>query len=107
MSDDNVDVIVQPIVVEIAPGDSPKIDLIGQTSQIDLVGQSGPTVEIINRSIHIDVHGTGVAGPPGPGAQPELYDSNIPNPPGAPATYLRFERDGDGDVQAIYLGTAT
>lgn len=34
----------------------------------------------------------------------ELYDDN--NIPGAPPLpYLRFERDGDGDVQRIYLGT--
>lgn len=51
-----------------------------------------------------------VPGPPGPGGGggvAELYDTNTPNPPGAPFPYLRFERDIDGDVQAVYLGTAT
>lgn len=34
----------------------------------------------------------------------ELYDSlNIP--PAPPLPYLRFERDIDGDVQFIYIGT--
>ena len=35
----------------------------------------------------------------------ELIDSPVP-PVEGPMTYLRFERDVDGDVQAIYLGTA-
>lgn len=34
----------------------------------------------------------------------ELFDQATV-PLDAPATYLRFERDVDGDVQAIYLGT--
>lgn len=34
----------------------------------------------------------------------ELYDSDT-EPVAPPATYLRFERDIDGDVQTIYLGT--
>lgn len=34
----------------------------------------------------------------------ELYDdTNVPADP--PLPYLRFERDGDGDIQTIYLGT--
>lgn len=50
---------------------------------------------------------TGPQGPPGGGGGlVELYDTNTPNPPGAPFPYLRFERDLDGDVQAVYLGTA-
>ena len=43
-------------------------------------------------------------GPPG-GDVIELYDSNTP-PTSPPSTYLRFERDSDGDVVAIHLGTA-
>lgn len=35
----------------------------------------------------------------------ELIDSPVP-PVEGPMTYLRFERDENGDVQAIYLGTA-
>ncbi len=34
----------------------------------------------------------------------ELIDAPAA-PSDAPETYLRFERDGDGDVQAIYIGT--
>lgn len=36
----------------------------------------------------------------------ELFDL-ITAPTDAPDTYLRFVRDGDGDVQRIYLGTVT
>lgn len=49
---------------------------------------------------------TGPAGTPGTGVR-ELYDSTTPDPVGAPFPYLRFARDIDGDVQTIYLGTAT
>lgn len=38
------------------------------------------------------------------GGAPELVDAATA-PADPPATYLRFERDLDGDVQAIYLGT--
>ena len=48
----------------------------------------------------------GPPGPPGPGGDQELFDRTSP-PPTPPDTYLRFERDIDGDVQAIYLGTVT
>jgi hypothetical protein len=78
------------------------------------------TIEVIDTSIdvvEIDpdtdallvvIGATGPAGPPGPGGGvAELYDTNTPNPPGAPFPYLRFERDIDGDVQAVYLGTST
>lgn len=47
-----------------------------------------------------------VAGPAGPPGPTELFDSLTP-PTTALDVYLRFERDLDGDVQAIYLGTAT
>lgn len=47
----------------------------------------------------------GAPGAPGADGPTELYDSAaVPVSP--PATYLRFSRDVDGDVQAIYLGTA-
>ena len=42
----------------------------------------------------------------GGSSAPELYDQNtVPASPSFP--YLRFERDGAGDVQRILLGTAT
>lgn len=45
----------------------------------------------------------GPAGPPGP---QQIYDS--PTPPVSPVLpYLRVERDVDGDIQAIYIGTET
>lgn len=49
---------------------------------------------------------SGPTGPPGSPDPVELYDSNTP--PVSPAfPYLRFARDMAGDVQTIYLGTAT
>lgn len=74
-----------------------------------VVVKDGPRILVVGDRIivrHPGLQGpAGDRGPAGVGI-PELYDSNIP--PVMPTfPYLRFERDGDGDVQAIYLGTAT
>lgn len=69
-----------------------------------------PTVEFIQYETDPDIILVPVEGPRGPqgiaGDSVELFDSTSP-PPSPPDTYLRFERDIDGDVQTIYLGTVT
>lgn len=41
---------------------------------------------------------------PSPSERHELFDQDTP-PTSFPLPYLRFERDLDGDIQTIYLGT--
>lgn len=84
---------VDPVVIEVDPA---SIEIIVEPTEI--------LVTVEPAEIVIDIAPQGVPGPLGPA---ELYDSSTANPVGAPATYLRFERDIDGDTQAIYLGTAT
>lgn len=63
------------------------------------------TVDVtVAEPIEINVAAQGVPGPIGPSGPTELYDSDTP-PVFPSTTYLRFERDVDGDVQTIYLGT--
>lgn len=71
------------------------------------IGPLVANVEIVSGELIVTLlDGTVInAGSVGSEPSPELYDSATP-PVGAPSTYLRFERDVDGDVQNIYLGTA-
>lgn len=58
--------------------------------------------------VAMDLRTVPVPPPPVPPAPPELVDSATPPLAlTAASVYLRFERDLDGDVQRIYLGTET
>ncbi len=52
---------------------------------------------------------TGSIGPTGPAGvgEIEIWDQATPPPLLSHMPYIRFERDIDGDVQYIYLGTAS
>jgi len=70
---------------------------------IEVLGAETAPIDLTINEPEIVVIGVGEQGPPGVG-NPELYDSSTP--PSSPTyPYLRFERDVDGDVQTVYLGT--
>lgn len=89
MSDLSVNTSAQQIVVEVADG---YMEVRSSSPIVEISPAEPDTFELLG--------GYPTRGPV------ELYDSNTP--PADPVyPYLRFERDVDGDVQAIYLGTAS
>lgn len=108
LGETSVDVQVTPGIIDLQVTSGP-VDIEVSGNLIDVAVTPPPTIdiEVTPSMVEIDVAPMGVPGgpgPAGPGGGQELFDSATPplNPPG---TYLRFERDVDGDVQAIYLGT--
>lgn len=95
VTSDPVEVVIDPTLVEVV--------IEAPATEITLAPEV--TDVVINPSLtELVVSPLGMQGPPGP---TELVDALVPPIPGnVSATYLRFERDDDGDVQAIYLGTA-
>lgn len=91
------DAIEQVIIVEVLDPSRTVVEIKGRTEVIEVVD-----------NLRVEVVG-GVPGPPGgggSGGSVELYDSNTP-PVSPTYPYLRVVRDGAGDPQTIYLGTAT
>ena len=75
---------------------------------------SDPSIEVSLHELSVDaamedlvveVQYAGARGPAGDSVS-ELFDSATP-PLSPPFPYVRFERDVDGDVQSIVLGTVT
>lgn len=103
MSDQTATIIVEPRTITLHgtpsdpdvtititdPGDHV---LLQQSATIRATGSRGPK---------------GDKGDTGPGGAIELFDSVTPPVSPGSYPYLRFERDLDGDVQYIYLGTLT
>lgn len=99
--------------VKVADQDATTIQqVVSQDATTVTVAEDVTTVQAVNQSATVVVAtetatfvtGTASVGPRGPLGPAELYDQATP-PPAPPFPYLRFERDLDGDVQAIFLGT--
>lgn len=76
--------------------------------EVETTSLDGVEVQVAyTQGLEVEIVGMqGIPGPPGENGPVELYDSDTP-PVDPPDVYLRFERDLDGDVQHIYLGTVT
>jgi hypothetical protein len=87
-----VDILVEPQVVDIVVESPPIIELELTPDPVEVV--------IAPETVQVDIGSGWIVVEGGP----ELFDTNaVPAAP--PDTYLRFERDVDGDIQAVYLGT--
>lgn len=96
--------VTPPAPIEVAIATPAPVEVAVTSSVIEIALTAQPAIEVAVTApapILVDVAAMGVPGPAGP---VELLDSaDVPVDPAD--TYLRFERDLDGDVQAIFLGT--